>query len=67
MQGTGSSPDLVGMTDDFVRFRLSGGELEMGTPPPDELKNHPEFEEVFGQCQKLWEDRVLGKLGIPEV
>lgn len=46
--------------------RLSGGELEMGTWRVDELKNHPEFDEVFGQCQKLWEDRVLGKLGIPE-
>ncbi|QRW27196.1 hypothetical protein RhiXN_01791 [Rhizoctonia solani] len=32
----------------------------------DELKDHPEFEQVFGQCRKLWEDRVLGKLGIPE-
>lgn len=39
----------------------------MGTWQVDELKNHPEFDEVFGQCQKLWEDRVLGKLGIPEV
>ncbi|QRV86321.1 hypothetical protein RhiJN_14339 [Ceratobasidium sp. AG-Ba] len=46
--------------------RLSGGELEMGTWAIDELKSHPEFDEVFGQCRKLWEDRVLGKLGIPE-
>lgn len=53
------------MTD--VWSRLSGGELEMGTWRVDELKSHPEFNEVFGQCQKLWEDRVLGKLGIPEV
>lgn len=46
--------------------RLGGGEIEMGTWRVDELKDHPEFEQVFGQCRKLWEDRVLGKLGIPE-
>ncbi|KEP50687.1 hypothetical protein V565_075170 [Rhizoctonia solani 123E] len=46
--------------------RLGGGEIEIGTWPVDELKDHPEFEQVFGQCRKLWEDRVLGKLGIPE-
>lgn len=39
----------------------------MGTWRIDELKGRPEFEQVFGQCRKLWEDRVLGKLGIPEV
>ncbi|CAE6534335.1 unnamed protein product [Rhizoctonia solani] len=46
--------------------RLGGGEIEVGTWRVDELKDHPEFEQVFGQCRKLWEDRVLGKLGIPE-
>ncbi|KAB5594358.1 hypothetical protein CTheo_2135 [Ceratobasidium theobromae] len=46
--------------------RLGGGEIEMGTWRIDELKGRPEFEQVFGQCRKLWEDRVLGKLGIPE-
>jgi hypothetical protein len=58
---------ISSLTNSFIHSRLGGGEVEIGTWRVDELKDHPEFEQVFGQCRKLWEDRVLGKLGIPEV